>query len=177
MHKFNLKLFLLLWLPAWASAQFQFFEQVFQGGHHQHHQHHHQQHQQHQQNVASDASWYRQNYEAGMCVCFSQMQLLKCHVDVYLFLLLSCHLLSSCNGTMTKRTSHRVLTCQPATCSNYLCPKTLSCVHFPHHCPCAFPESQDKFELGEGVAVCASKGGWKAGEAGRKIELARKGLL
>jgi len=31
--------------------------------------------------------------------------------------------------------------------------------------------------LGEGVAVCISKGGWKAGEAARKVELARKGLL
>ncbi|KAI9755106.1 MAG: Long chronological lifespan protein 2 [Lichina confinis] len=127
MHNWNLKIFFLLWLPVWTFAQFQFFDHVFQGAHQQHQQHH-QHHQQQQQNVASDSSWYRQNYEA-------------------------------------------------APCSNYLCPKTLSCVHFPHHCPCAFPESQDKFELGEGVAVCVSKGGWKDGEAGRKIELARKGLL
>ncbi len=43
-----------------VHAQFQFFEQMFQGGH----QHQHQQEQQ-PQNVASDSSWYRQNYEAG----------------------------------------------------------------------------------------------------------------
>lgn len=64
-----------------------------------------------------------------------------------------------------------------AHCTNYLCPSTLACVHFPHHCPCAFPAQEDKLELGEGSAVCVSKGGYKVGEAGRKIELARKGLL
>ncbi|OCL14154.1 hypothetical protein AOQ84DRAFT_351651 [Glonium stellatum] len=63
-----------------------------------------------------------------------------------------------------------------AHCTNYLCPGTLSCVHFPHHCPCAW-EVEDKVELGDGIAVCASKGGYKVGEAARKIELARKGLL
>jgi hypothetical protein len=36
---------------------------------------------------------------------------------------------------------------------------------------------EEKFELGEGRAVCVSKGGFKEGEAGRKVELARKGLL
>jgi hypothetical protein len=36
---------------------------------------------------------------------------------------------------------------------------------------------EDKFELGEGIAICISKGGWKEGEAARKVELARKGLL
>ena len=64
-----------------------------------------------------------------------------------------------------------------ATCSNYLCPDTLACVHFPHHCPCPFPDVEEKFELGDGIAVCVSKGGYKAGETARKIELARKGLL
>ena len=64
-----------------------------------------------------------------------------------------------------------------ARCDNYLCPGTLSCVHFPHHCPCAFPAVEDKVELGDGIAICVSKGGYKAGEAARKIELARKGLL
>ncbi|KAK3686172.1 hypothetical protein B0T22DRAFT_242233 [Podospora appendiculata] len=62
-------------------------------------------------------------------------------------------------------------------CDNYLCPDTLACVHFPHHCPCAWPAHEDKFEMGEGQRVCISKGGFKAGEAARKIELARKGLL
>ena len=36
---------------------------------------------------------------------------------------------------------------------------------------------EDKVELGEGLAVCASKGGFKVGEMARKVELARKGLL
>ncbi|RMY88042.1 hypothetical protein D0861_05058 [Hortaea werneckii] len=36
---------------------------------------------------------------------------------------------------------------------------------------------EDKVELGDGSMICASKGGWSQGEAGRKIELARKGLL
>ncbi|GAB7342801.1 hypothetical protein MBLNU457_g0935t2 [Dothideomycetes sp. NU457] len=62
-------------------------------------------------------------------------------------------------------------------CDKYLCPGTLSCVHFPHHCPCAFPETEDKFEFGEGSMLCISKGGYKQGEAARKIELARKGML
>ena len=70
-----------------------------------------------------------------------------------------------------------ILTMEIAHCTNYLCPGTLACVHFPHHCPCAFPDVEDKVELGDGIAVCVSKGGFKAGEAARKIELARKGLL
>ncbi|EAS31163.3 long chronological lifespan protein 2 [Coccidioides immitis RS] len=64
-----------------------------------------------------------------------------------------------------------------AQCSNYLCPGTLACVHFPHHCPCPHPQVEEKFELGEGSAICISRGGFKAGEAARKVELARKGLL
>jgi len=64
-----------------------------------------------------------------------------------------------------------------ATCSNYLCPDTLACVHFPHHCPCAFPEVEDKVELDDGIRVCATKGGFKERETLRKIELARKGLI
>ncbi|KHN94936.1 uncharacterized protein MAM_07163 [Metarhizium album ARSEF 1941] len=62
-------------------------------------------------------------------------------------------------------------------CDKYLCPDTLACVHFPHHCPCPWAANEDKFELGEGTRVCISKGGFKAGEAARKIELARKGWL
>jgi hypothetical protein len=52
-----------------------------------------------------------------------------------------------------------------------------ACVAVPHHCPCSFPAVEDKFELGEGSAICVSKGGFKAGEAARKVELARKGLI
>ncbi|KAH7135220.1 long chronological lifespan protein 2 [Dendryphion nanum] len=63
-----------------------------------------------------------------------------------------------------------------APCSNYLCPGTLSCVHFPHHCPCAW-DVEDKVEFGDGIAICASKGGYKEGDTVKKIELARKGLL
>merc|ERR1711881_484986 len=111
-------LLLVLALALSVSAQFQFFEQFF-GGDQQHHQ---------PQNVASDSSWYQQNYAK-------------------------------------------------APCSNYLCPDTLACVSFPPHCSCAFPSEQDKVELGEGIAVCASKGGYKKDETLKKIELARKALL
>ncbi|KAK4230312.1 hypothetical protein QBC38DRAFT_469992 [Podospora fimiseda] len=64
-----------------------------------------------------------------------------------------------------------------AHCDKYLCPDTLACVHFPHHCPCPWPANEEKVELGEGMRICVSHGGFKAGEAARKIELARKGLL
>ncbi|KAG9252184.1 uncharacterized protein F5Z01DRAFT_235315 [Emericellopsis atlantica] len=64
-----------------------------------------------------------------------------------------------------------------ALCDKYLCPDTLACVHFPHHCPCAWDAHQDKFELGEGHRVCLSKGGYKPTDAARKMELVRKGLL
>ncbi|KAI1856557.1 hypothetical protein JX265_011516 [Neoarthrinium moseri] len=63
------------------------------------------------------------------------------------------------------------------TCDNYLCPDTLACVHFPHHCPCPFPAQEDKFETVDGHRLCVSRGGFKAGEAARKVELARKGML
>ena len=69
------------------------------------------------------------------------------------------------------------LTSLPAHCTNYLCPGTLSCVHFPHHCPCAWESVEDKVELGNGIAICANKGGYNADETMKKIELARKGLL
>ncbi|KAI1078682.1 hypothetical protein F5B20DRAFT_546911 [Whalleya microplaca] len=62
-------------------------------------------------------------------------------------------------------------------CDKYLCPDTLACVHFPHHCPCPWPAHEDKFEMGDGHRICVSKGGFKAGEAARKVELARKGML
>ncbi|TKA24625.1 Long chronological lifespan protein 2 [Salinomyces thailandicus] len=64
-----------------------------------------------------------------------------------------------------------------ALCDKYLCPHTLSCVHFPHHCPCAFPAVEDKVELGDGSMICVSKDGWKREGAAGKVELARKGLL
>lgn len=64
-----------------------------------------------------------------------------------------------------------------ASCDKYLCPDTLACVHFPHHCPCAWDAHEDKFELAEGRKVCLSRGGFRPDEAKRKVELARKGLL
>lgn len=108
-----------LLLAASASAQFNFFEQMFQQGG--------QQQRQEPQNVASDSSWYQENYDN-------------------------------------------------AYCNQYLCPDTLACVSVPAHCPCPHPNVEDKVELGNGK-VCISKGGFKAGEAVRKVELARKGLL
>ena len=64
-----------------------------------------------------------------------------------------------------------------AYCSNYLCPDTLACVSFPHHCPCPWPANEDKFELADGQRTCVSKGGFKEGEAARKVELMRQGKL
>ncbi|KAF4466615.1 Long chronological lifespan 2 [Fusarium albosuccineum] len=66
---------------------------------------------------------------------------------------------------------------ESSVCDKYLCPDTLACVHFPHHCPCAWDAQQEKFELAEGQRVCVSRGGFREGDAARKIELARKGLL
>ncbi len=52
---------LLLVLAGLATAQFQFFEQFFQGGQQA-------QGQQEKQNVPSDSSWYRQNWEGGQYI-------------------------------------------------------------------------------------------------------------
>jgi hypothetical protein len=123
-----------LLLAASANAQFNFFDQMFQG-----------QQRQQPQNVASDSSWYQENYNNGPSNLVSN--------------------------------ARRELTWSIAYCDKYLCPDTLACVAVPHHCPCAHPLVEDKVELGDGKAVCISKGGFKAGEAARKIELARKGLI
>lgn len=52
----------ILLLVAGANAQFQFFEQMFQGQQQQHQQHQ----QQAPQNVLSDSSLYQQNYDSGI---------------------------------------------------------------------------------------------------------------
>lgn len=72
--------------------------------------------------------------------------------------------------------SSRFQTSEPEECTTDTDLPT-ACVSFPHHCPCAWPSHEDKFELAEGQRICISKGGFKAGEAARKVELARKGLL
>lgn len=65
-----------------------------------------------------------------------------------------------------------------ASCNKFLCSGTLSCVDKPTHCPCAFPDVEDKFEIdSDGLAICLSKSGKVAGLTARKVELARKGLL
>ncbi|KAA8912447.1 hypothetical protein FN846DRAFT_933126 [Sphaerosporella brunnea] len=65
-----------------------------------------------------------------------------------------------------------------ATCNKYLCPGTLACVDKPTHCPCPFPNTEEKFELHpDGKAICVSKSGKVKGLTARKVELARKGLL
>lgn len=108
-----------------------------------------QQQQRHQQpqNVPSDSNWYQEHYNNGTSNI------------VY----------SALRGKRANAVA--------APCDKYLCPGTLACVHFPHHCPCAHPIYEEKFELSEGKSICVSKGGFKAGEAARKVELARKGLL
>ena len=65
MHLSILTLTLLSTLLTLASAQFQFFEQMFNGGPQQQQQQQHHHHGQEQQNVASDSEWYQRNYEAG----------------------------------------------------------------------------------------------------------------
>jgi len=98
-------------------------------------------------NVASDSSWYQQTYGSGKY--FPRFV----------------------------RASNTNKDLRIATCSNYLCPGTLACVDKPTHCPCAWPGVEEKFELdADGIAVCLSRGG-RAGFVGRKVELARKGLL
>lgn len=115
-----------------------------------------QQQQQQPQNVPSDSSVYRANYE-------------RAHCSNYL-----------CPDTLGKKKN--ALQHRAARASQYDvlvtdCTNCAACVHYPHHCPCAWPANEDKFELAEGQRICVSKGGFKAGEAERKVELARKGLL
>lgn len=140
----------LLLLSTTARAQFQFFEQMFGGGRDEG------QEEQGQKNTPSDSAWYQRNYESGML-----LSPIAVHFKDY------------------PNLSNGVLTTRPYTaqCSKYLCPGTLVCVQSPHHCPCPHPSVEEKFELGDGSAICVSKGGYKAGEAARKVELARKGLL
>jgi hypothetical protein len=135
-----------------AQAQFNFFDQMFGNGEQQQRQ------QQRSQNAPSDSARYQQMWREGKLKiwCFSSM---LAHVSI------ANKAISLTSGTST------------AQCENYLCPGTLACVHFPHHCPCPHPDVEEKVEFGEGSAVCVSKGGYKAGESARKIELARKGLL
>ena len=169
-------LFLVLFiLPSIATAQFQFFNNFFEGQH--------QQQPQEKQNVASDSSWYQQVVENGTNArgsirpgCPSVSTILWALITTFFLL----GLLHSCSSDLTipkASLCQRFTNACLAPCTHYLCPGTLACVHFPHHCPCAFPAVEDKVELAEGSAICVSKGGYKAGEAARKIQLARKGVL
>lgn len=158
---------ILLILPSLTTAQFQFFNNFFEGQ---------QQQTQEKQNVASDSGWYQQVVENGTKDIRLPAHLL-CSSIYTLPHLLPCKPTPFVAPYLYRPDfelhSHRFL----AHCTHYLCPGTLACVHFPHHCPCAYPSVEDKVELGDGIAICASKGGYKAGETSRKIELARKGLL
>jgi hypothetical protein len=159
-HSFQMARLLptLLWavfLLTGANAQFQFFEQMFNGGQQQHHH-------QTPQNVPSDSNWYQENYNNGISTSPSRTSPSVLVVSMHL------HPASKQKPKLTMSIAH---------CTNYLCPDTLACVHFPHHCPCPHPVYEEKFELGDGKAICVNKGGFKAGEAARKVELARKGLL
>ncbi|KAI5844166.1 long chronological lifespan protein 2 [Tricharina praecox] len=65
---------------------------------------------------------------------------------------------------------------EEATCNKYLCSGTLACVDKPTHCPCAFPKTEDKFELHpDGLAICLSKTGRK--DTAARVAMARKGLM
>ncbi|TGO72585.1 hypothetical protein BELL_0438g00030 [Botrytis elliptica] len=140
-------LFSFLFLIIGVSAQFQFFEQMFNGQQ--------QQQQRQPQDVPSDSQWYQDNYDRGNNVLP----------------------ISSPPSTPISPFPKTNIPLPLAHCTSYLCPGTLSCVAFPHHCPCAHPTYEEKFELADGNAICISKGGFKAGEAARKVELARKGLI
>jgi hypothetical protein len=152
----NLVFLIVSFLTLGANAQFGFFDQMFNGGQQQ-------QQQQQQQNVRSDSQWYQSNYESGTSSRIAPLPTLLPPSQISQ---VCSHVCRECRSL--SNTAH---------CDKYLCPGTLSCVHFPHHCPCAWEAVEDKVELGEGISVCASKGGWKEGETARKIELARKGLL
>jgi hypothetical protein len=141
MQRLNPLLIVLTLLTTLASAQFDFFSQMFGGGG----QEQQQQQQRQPQNVASDPSHYQQQWDSFSC-------------DHYL-----------CPDTLGRNT--------PADLCTTVANIGPACVHFPHHCPCPFPLQQDKFELVDGNRICVSKGGFKAGEAARKVELARKGKL
>ena len=60
----------ILLLVSSVSAQFQFFDQFFQGGNQQQ-----QQQAQQKQNAPSDSNWYRGMWEGGMCFRRSRMQM------------------------------------------------------------------------------------------------------
>jgi len=55
----------ILLLVTRTNAQFQFFEQMFQGGQ--------QQQQQQPQNVPSDSNWYQENYNNGMFSAYTNI--------------------------------------------------------------------------------------------------------
>jgi hypothetical protein len=117
------------------------------GGGHQGH-HHHQ-----PQNVPSDSNAYMHNYMNSYCDNYLCPDTLGA--------------LSSPNSVSPDTAGPRLTSPSPR----------VACVHFPHHCPCQWPTTEHKVELADGQRICVSKGGFKEGEAARKVELARKGLL
>lgn len=145
-------LWAFLLLATVAQAQFQFFEHMFGGGGGGQRQARQEGH----QDGPSDSSWYQDKWENGKSANIS---------------------LGSYPKLADQANISPLFATTTARCTKYLCPDTLACVHFPHHCPCPHPQVEEKIELGEGSAVCISKGGYKAREAARKVELARKGLL
>lgn len=191
---------ILLALIGTVSAQFGgFFDQMFGGGGGHQHQ---QQQQQQQQNVPSDSSWYRSNVDAAQCSNYLCPDTLGSSPPFVFFRFLPCpgRIRSLEHGAVRPEASPPCMhacylvvhgaerrgrprgrpAVRPALTTNHmLTPLFLraACVHFPHHCPCPFPDHEDKFELADGQRICVSRGGFKAGEAARKVELARKGLL
>lgn len=171
----------LLTLASPISAQFgSFFDQMFGGGGHGHHQQHQQQHHGHGQqqhpNVPSDPSIYQANYQRAHCDKYLCPDTLGMSFRHSLSLLLfgrggSWEWMGNGRGSEEKGRGWEM---QGKMLTGI---NTTACVHYPHHCPCPWPSHEDKAELAEGQRICVSRGGFKAGEAARKIELARKGML
>jgi hypothetical protein len=64
MQKFIGIIVAMLAMAMGSNAQFQFFEQMFQGQQQQHQQ---------PQNGPSDSNWYRQQYENGLTLLYSRL--------------------------------------------------------------------------------------------------------
>lgn len=124
---------LLLHAPLLVSAQFDFFEHMFEGatggGRQQRRQ---------QESAQGSPQWYEQNYETGMSTCFLCLHVF--HAAYF----------ACTNGIIMNLVE----------CNGFVCEDTLSCVKRPVDCPCLFPDSQEKCILPDKKNyVCISTNG------------------